>query len=304
MTEKWLVYLRLIILNIIFATLLKKAILFCMKKIFAIVCCLFFSFLVQATQFGSFINPKSAALGNSITALTDNLYSSSNQAVFGLSDFPALNMEYENHFCVSELSLVNAGFSLPTRWFNVGFSCSFFGFSEYNESSFGLQFSRKLSPYFSLGAEVDYVSVLFSPQECGSAFLPQIGFLVFPTKNLTIGFHSYNFTLSSISTVYQHESLPSVFSLGLQYQIDQSLLVITEVSKNLVENASFSAGVEYVVVKELSLRAGFFAKETILPSFGLGLHVGNFSFDLGMQYHSTLGVNSSAGVIYSFLHKK
>ena len=147
----------------------------------------------------------------------------------------------------------------------------------------------------------DYVSVLLSPDE-GSvgAFVPQLGMIMKATPSIVLGVHLYNLTLSNLQTAYNTEYLHSSITAGIEYVVDKNLLLVGQLSKPLRSDAIVSAGIEYAVVPDLQLRAGFRAQEQVEPSFGLGLKIDVLQFDLSMQYHSLLGVLISSGVSYSF----
>ncbi|MBP6230244.1 MAG: hypothetical protein KA397_01145 [Paludibacteraceae bacterium] len=256
---------------------------------------------IRASVLGALDNPRSAAMGGSYVVFANNVYAYANQASLGYSDRSVLSLSYQNRFLVQELSLVSMRFSTPLQRLNVGISSSFFGFSQYNEFSVGVHVSRVLSPSFSVGAQVDYVSVLLSPDE-GSvgAFVPQLGMIMKATPSIVLGVHLYNLTLSNLQTAYNTEYLHSSITAGIEYVVDKNLLLVGQLSKPLRSDAIVSAGIEYAVVPDLQLRAGFRAQEQVEPSFGLGLKIDVLQFDLSMQYHSLLGVLISSGVSYSF----
>jgi hypothetical protein len=263
-------------------------------------------FLIFALPFSASVlqqveNPRSAALGGCYVMLPDNMYAHVNQASISSVSSPTLAISYQNRFVVKELSLLSARFSMPTKWMNVGVSYSFFGFSLYHEMTTGVHVSKTLSPQFSLGAQVDYVSVYLSPEDGTTAtFVPQIGMQIKASPTLTIGAHVYNFTFSTLSTAYHHEYLSTYFSAGLGYLIDKKLLVTTQLSKPLREEAILCGGIDYTLMPELILRTGFRSQQYVQPTFGIGLNLDVFQVDLGFQYHPLLGLTLSSGVVYVF----
>ena len=61
----------------------------------------------------------------------------------------------------------------------------------------------------------------------------------------------------------------------------------------------FKGGVEYIIDEVVGLRAGY----STLPrmaGFGFSLYLNQFTFDLGITYHSILGYSPQAAAIYDW----
>ena len=121
-------------------------------------------------------------------------------------------------------------FSLPTVGLMSVFLVLFWVFPGYNMSLL-LDFSFPQTLALFRWSWVDYVSGFFLLRDAAVPFASN-WFSCVSHKNLTIGFHSYNFTLS-ISQQFINMNLCLLFFLGTTIiKIDQSLLlVITEYPK-------------------------------------------------------------------------
>ena len=85
------------------------------------------------------------AIGN-IGVMCSDLWSvSQNQAGLGFYNHLVAGFYHENRFALSQLSLHSIAFTVPTGTGTFGLSCTYFGYSLYNESKIGLAFGKSLS---------------------------------------------------------------------------------------------------------------------------------------------------------------
>lgn len=266
--------------------------------------CVFFLlsvFPIHALVMQQIENPRSLALGKSYVMLLDNNYALANQASASFLSSSTLALSYHNRFVVKELSSISARYSMPTPWMNVGFLYRFFGFSLYHEMIAGVSVAKALSSHFSLGAQVDYVSVYVSPEEGYlSTFVPQLGIIIKATPSVNLGIHAYNFTFANLQTSYQEEYLQPYLTAGLDYHMDQKVLLLAQIHKPLREESTLSAGIEYTIAPEVIARTGMSLQQYLQPSFGVGLNIDVLQFDVGFQYHPVLGMSVSSGVVFIF----
>ncbi len=105
------------------------------------------------------IGGRSAAMGHSSVMLKDQWSIHHNQAGLAWMDKKAAGIYYESRFATSALGLQGDLFVLPTKLGNFGVSVAAFGFSLYNETKVGLAYARKLSPMFSVGVQLNYLTI-------------------------------------------------------------------------------------------------------------------------------------------------
>ena len=246
-------------------------------------------------------NPHSIALGGYYATNNQNVYAANNPASFNNFDQQTFGFSYQNRFLVKELSIISARYSAPLQSLNIGGSYVFTGFSLYNEMIVGFHVAKPLSKALALGVQVDYFSVLLSPDEGRvGAFLPQIGMLVKAFSAMNIGVVATNFTFSRLPVTTSFNEIPSVLIIGADYIVDANLLVMAQIAKSLKNDAVISFGMQYQVIPELQFCTGIKIHDYAEPTFGLGLNINALRFDLGFQYHALLGVTISSGVQYVF----
>jgi hypothetical protein len=69
--------------------------------------------------------------------------------------------------------------------------------------------------------------------------------------------------------------------------------------KDIRYNFSLRGGIEYELMKYISLRSGF-SNEPSTYSAGIGIHYSMFSLDYAFFTHNDLGITHQAGLIISF----
>ena len=99
----------------------------------------------------------------------------------------------------------------------------------------------------------------------------------------------YLSNINAISAVNFSGTLPVRMSLGLAYQPIGDLLLVAECSKDIRHSPIFRTGVEYEVVRRLTIRAGVNISTSELY-VGTGFRFWKLSADYAFQYSSYRGV--------------
>ena len=271
-----------------------------MKKFtFALFISLFFSIPVFAQSSAAAI-PSSTAPANASVAYADQWSIFHNPAMLTSAKKTAATLGYENKFFISELSTVSAGVAIPTKYVQVGVAISRFGYSAYSETQAGIVLARSFSDKFSMGVQFNYYSVYFSPTERSQGVvIAQIGLLSELAKGFYVGFNAYNPAQTNIKTELVEKRIPSIFNLGAMYRFSDKLLWVSQVNKEIGSDVGWATGFEYQIVDALSVRLGGYGSPFV-PSLGIGLHFGKFSFDANFEQHPTLGISSVGSLKYSF----
>ncbi len=252
-----------------------------------------------AQNYAYFAGGRSAALAHSSVAITDIWAGQHNQAALGFLEKTTVAVSYENRFFLPDLSLANVAFAYPSKLGTIGLSLSYFGFDLYNESKFGLNYSRAFGKYFSLGLQVNYHGYYIS-EGSGSpgAVTFEAGILAKPIKNLNIGFHVFN-PSTSLKNVETEERLPLIVRLGAMYQIGDDIGITAEVKKNESVEERYAIGLEYRILEKIVLRTGV-GLQPLTNTFGLGLDFGAFTADVSYEYAQVLGNNGNLSLQYAF----
>lgn len=268
-----------------------------MKKFAFLSTLILFSTSLFAFQYGRYIGPVSLSLGNISSVLTDE-YNSINPATISCGK-SNISTFYHNKFLCPEIGLENLSFvySHPTLSFSA--IVSHHGFADYGEMSVGVNFSRLFKPYISVGIGAEYLGWYYTGAWHSMACF-NLGIMVFPIQNLSLGFSIYNLSFSKFNVEESKFNVPTIFFLGLKYKFTELLVITAEASLTLKENFTASIGLQYFFVKQVGMRIGIYASKEISPCLGLGINLNGFCIDIGAQYNFKLGLTSSVGISYKW----
>jgi hypothetical protein len=211
---------------------------------------------------------------------------------------------YSNRFLLGEMATKGGQVGVATKFVNLGASLSHYGYSEYNEMLIGASLARTFSDKFALGMKFDYYSVMLSPQE-GSrgSLLVQIGMMLKPTENLSIGFSAFNPIQSKLSDLSLDKQAPSIYSLGGSYKFGDSFRWSVQLDKEVRSDLLGSTMFTYQIVEQLQVRVGGYISPFV-PLLGVGTSFKNFELNVNAEYHSTMGVNLASTLTYRLPVKK
>jgi len=245
------------------------------------------------------LGARQAAVGECGLGIADVWATSHNQAAMALIDQTTAGAYYEDRFNMEELSLKAAALVYPTRYGSIGASFSSFGSVDYSENKAGLAFSKKLGSRFMLGIQLDYF-LIDQPLGYGSAmaFTTEVGLLTIPFDGLEIGAQLFNPTKVHYSQ-FNDNYLSEIARFGAKYEIGGQVRLMAEISKDILMKSVYCFGLEYDLLKNLSLRYGY---RTVYASnsFGLGVRLSRFILDVGASQFAGLGWDTHWGVQYQF----
>lgn len=239
-------------------------------------------------------------MGN-VGVMCSDLWSVSyNQAGLGFYNHLSAGFHHENRFAISEFALHSLTFSLPTGTGTFGLTCTYFGYSSYNESKIGLGFGKSLNNKFSAGLQFNWLNTHIA-DETGNigALAIEAGILAKPVENLSIGFHIFNPTASHFSNHSHKEPIPVIIRFGIGYEYRKKLFVAIETEKDIAKDpALFKAGIEYRIVQNLYARTGVMISNLVYHAAGLGLILKRIRFDFAFSHHQILGYTPHFSVQY------
>jgi len=240
-------------------------------------------------------------MGN-VGVMCSGLWSvSHNQAALGFYNHLTAGFYHENRFALSEFSLHSMAFSLPTGTGTFGLSCSYFGYSVYNESKIGLGFGKALNKKFSAGLQFDWLNTHISDETGNTgAMAIEAGILAKPIENLSIGFHIFNPTVSSFSNLARKEQIPVIMRLGIGYEYREKVFLAFETEKDLKMNPPFfKAGIEYRIIQNLYARTGVIISNLVSHAAGVGMILKRMEIDLAFSHHQILGYTPHFSIHYN-----
>lgn len=226
----------------------------------------------------------------------------SNQAALARIKNTAVGIYGEKRFLLNELGLYDATAVLPTSSGNFGLNASYYGFSDYNESQFGLAYARSLGSKADIGVQFNYYDVRVSKYGNASAVNFEIGAILHLTENLNAGLHVYN-PLAGKLGKDENEKLASVYSAGIGYEPSDKFFISVELQKVEDKPVNVKAGLQYKFLPELLARGGVSAATSTIY-FGIGFKWKSVRLDATASYHPQLGITPGILLLYNFNKKE
>lgn len=144
---------------------------------------------------------------------------------------------------------------VPFRWAVMGAGVFRFGDQVYSEQLATIGIAHQIG-ITSLGAKVNWVQYRADGFGLLSTASIDFGGISNLTKQMSIGAYITNLTQSSFSAADDYR-LPTRLVVGINFHLNNSVLVATEVEKDLNYKPIFKAGLEYEPVKNFFVRGGF-----------------------------------------------
>lgn len=200
-------------------------------------------------------------------------------------------------FGLSELANGFAAYSEPFSFGTVGAGFSIYGFDLYKETKITLSFSKNVTENIFIGLTTLYHNLKIERYGSSSTFVINIGGLAYITPDFRTGFSIKNITHSSIGD--EKNQIPMIFDFGVSYDIMDEFTLNTALQKELDFPVSIKFGIEYLIIKYLSLRLGFQNEPNTFAS-GVGINYSLFQLDYAVFSHQELGLTHQAGIRIHF----
>ncbi|MDR2680479.1 MAG: hypothetical protein LBC47_06680 [Tannerella sp.] len=225
-----------------------------------------------------------------------------NPALLALQKRNKLYANYYNRYSVSELATVSGGFYCLNDILPAGFEITSFGYDEYRESLFRLSTGKRIAHKWSLGIALQYAllqSALF--EESSGRVSADVGITYRPVENVLTGLSILHFP--SVKTGDKNIDNKHIASYSVQLGFNWDIMnmaLITGSLENSEENViTGSFGMEYIPFDDFKIRTGI-RTAPLRPSLGVGYCIAGIDADVGMMYHSILGVSMGVGLSFSF----
>ena len=223
-----------------------------------------------------------------------------NQAALAYFTHIAAGIDYDQgYFADKSLSTKSGAFIMPTGAGVFGLSMNYFGYSSYNEQKIGLAYGKTLGKHLAIGVQMDYFRTYIGGDYGNAQAVSfEIGLYSKLSESLELGAHIFNPIGMEIGD-QNPEPIPVGFQLGLLYHVDKNLILATEVEKILDQKESYKFGLEYIIAERFMVRTGLATSPTLF-TFGFGLNMKNFIFDIGTGFHQTLGFTPRISLQFNF----
>jgi hypothetical protein len=239
------------------------------------------------------------SLANSDVALANDVFTLFNNPA-GLSqiNWREVGIYYSPApFGLTELANGYVAYLEPFSFGSMAIGGSTYGLELYRESKVALGYSYNYDNIFFIGASVNYQTVSIKNYGTAAAFYLNGGGLVYILDDLRWGFNVSNLNRASFGN--DEDQIPMVLSTGLSYNVLDNFSLNFSLEKDIRYNPSVQFGIEYDIIKYLSLRIGA-SNEPSRFSSGIGINYSIFSLDYSLFTHPDLGLTHQAGIILSF----
>jgi len=239
------------------------------------------------------------SLSNSDVALSDDIFALfNNPAGLAQINWREIGIYYSPApFGFTELANGFIAYNEPFSFGSVSIGAMTYGFDLYKETKFITGFSYNYDDKIFFGAALNIHNVFIKNYGSDIAFYVNAGGLAWLTDNLRIGFSLQNLNRATFGE--EEDQIPMIFNSGFSYDVLSNFRMNAAVEKDIRYSFSFKLGLEYDIIKYLSLRTGF-STEPSEYSTGIGINYSIFSLDYALFNHNDLGLTHQAGIIISF----
>jgi hypothetical protein len=261
-----------------------------MKRAILLISIILFCPLQTQAAFDNYGNSaRSISLGNASIAMTDEPASVlSNPGALGFLQHKGIQAGLSRLYDLDELSEKEFYFALPLGSLSLGGGLCIFGKPDYyQELMLTLAFSYRLLNSFSVGSNLKYMNVSFSPEYNDlSTVSLDLGSVYRINNRVKIGFAVRN--LNQPELVNGSDDIPTNFCFGLAvFPFDEATLLL-DISYEERYKEQLYLGQEIKLLENLPLRFGI-QTSPARYAFGFGLQRDNFIMDYAYSNHSVLG---------------
>lgn len=243
-----------------------------------------------------FAGSRSSSLAHSSVSLIDIWSSFHNQAALAFLEKDQIAISYQNRYGLKDLSSNYLSYAKRLSIGVLGINVSHFGFDQFNQTKFGLSYSRKFGNTWSMGAQINYENQFIGDRGNQGIFTGEIGLFTKPLKNLQLGFHLYNPLNQDWENQLEFTNRLG-FRFGGNYQFKSKSILCAEIIKWADLKERYSLGFEYPLLKFLVLRTGF-SFQPNSQNIGFGLIFHKLQIDSSIEYSSFLGSSFNLSLTY------
>lgn len=242
---------------------------------------------------------KQISLSNSDVALSNDVFALfNNPAGLAQINWREVGIYYSPApFGFTELANGFIAYTEPFSFGSIAIGGMTYGFDLYRETKFISGFSYNYLNKFFGGITINIHNVSIKNYGDDVTYYFNVGGLAWLTNELRAGFSIHNLNRATFGS--EDDQIPMIFNSGFSYDVLSNFSVNTAVEKDIRYPFSFLFGLDYDIIKYLSLRMGF-STEPSEYSAGIGIHYSIFSFDYAVFNHNDLGLTHQVGIIISF----
>ncbi|HYG51401.1 MAG TPA: hypothetical protein VD905_10885 [Flavobacteriales bacterium] len=250
------------------------------------------------------IGARQLGLGGCGLTLRDIWASQHNQANLGWMHQYSAGMYYENKFLLRETALKNISAAIPVGNIGAfGLVATQFGYTNYNQSKYGLGYGMRIAEGFAAGLQFNYHALrLGDIYGTKTAFTAEFGLNTKLIEKLSFGAHVYNVSRTMLTKTPTNEFIPTIVRLGLQYDFSEAVIALLETESTINYSTNIKMGVEYNIKQKFYMRAGI-NTQPFQSSFGIGYQYKLMYVDVAACYHQVLGFTPALSLHCNFGQK-
>lgn len=241
---------------------------------------------------------RAAATGMAAVTITDIWAIQNNIGALAGLEVPVIAFSYNTRLQLQELTTFGALAGIPLKHGVAAVSFSRFGTGAYRIQTAGIGYSHKIN-IFSLGVKLSYLQQSIEGYASSGTLITEAGGKAELFPNLYFAAHAYNLSQSSFSYGGESRLIPVILKAGFIYLPSDKISLLIQTFKDVNFPASFSAGIDYQIIKSLSLRTGI-STAPVTGSFGLEFRLHRFSFGYAFRQHNHLGALHHISTSFSF----
>ena len=255
---------------------------------------------VAAAQFEP--KPLSArcqAMGGASVAVRDFSGSNVNPAMLGWLRRWNVSIDYRQLMVLKGMGYKSVALAAPTG--NIGAAAVYythFGDLAYNEQSASLHYGIRVAKGVSVGVGVYYLhsGTNDGHYEPFNSATGSVGVQYSPNEKLCFGLSAFNLFFVRRDGVHR---IPVQMNFGAAYKPLESLLITTELEKNIYDPLRVRLGVEYCIIDRIPVQAGV-ATSPMVYSIGVGYRHRHIRANLCVAVQQRVGVTPGVTLGYSF----
>jgi hypothetical protein len=268
-----------------------------MQKVLLLI--LVFSPLFLFAQVPYQIGARANGLANSTLVISDVWAVRNNIGAIGELDKTEVGLAYQNKYMLKEFSNQSLAVNYAARKGSFGLYFQQAGFNLYREVTTGIGYGMRLSNNFSAGLSLNYHRISFGDiYGAKNSISASVGLKYNLNKNIQFGANVANLNRAQITEV-EDERFPTMFGLGMKYVFSEKAFWTVELEKDILHPINVKSGLELKAHEILVLRLGM-NSYPFQTAFGVGVKLKKWRLDIAANWHSSLGINPSAGLVYQF----
>jgi hypothetical protein len=222
----------------------------------------------------------------------------SNQATLADFEHSAAGIYGEQRFGVKELRTMSASLVFPVRYGGMGVHINHLGDNKFNNTQLGLAYGRKLGSRVNLGVQFNYHSMRIAGYGNISNITAEIGTIWQVSKKLQLGLHLNNLA-GGIAGKRKTEKLPTVYKMGLGYEVSDQFYLSIETVKEENRPVMIKADMQYQFAGQFFTRMRVMT-ETGQFALGAGYAFKKCRLELISSFHPQLRFTPAILLLFRF----